>query len=206
MFVLFVIAFKTTSVREINWSNLFFNRNIEARQFEIDNVALGMTPANVKRLHSNLSLIIDENGGAKGSYTSNGALYSVWFLGSDEREKAYRLRYDQVFRTIGETEILNRINRKYGQPATSDCFHSSAISANKCHFKWWPNGGVSMDVFIATITDPSGQVRTEVSMVAADVTLEGKRFRAQAAKRRIASQFHLKTADDPPKTPEILPF
>ncbi len=179
------IIYYTTDASKVNWEKLLFNRKIPTPQVEIDNVALGMTATKVRQIHSNLSLIIDRNGMTKGSYVSNGSLYSVWFIGAGRDKKVYRIRYDNIFSNIGEAEIINGINRKYGRPASSDCRRNVSTFANECRFKWWPNGGASLYLFIATRNDKT----TKVAMVATDLRLDGQRQRAMAASRATITPF-----------------
>ena len=173
-------TYKNTAVSEISWASLFFNPKIKEKGFQIGGVTLGMTPAMIGRLHSNLEVSTGENGEKKGSYASGGAFYNLKFIGTAGDYKAYRLRYDQAFSTIPQTEILDSISRKHGNPATSDCVRSIAKPATRCHFRWWPDGGVVLDVYIAEIDGLSGQTRTEVSVLAVDMNLEGKRLRRLA--------------------------
>ncbi len=184
-------TYKSTAINEISWTSLFFNRKIKEKGFEIGGVTLGMTPAMIGRLHSNLKLTTGKDGGKNGSYASGGAFYNLKFISTEGDYKAYRLRYDQAFSTIPQTEILNSISRKHGNPATSDCVRSTAKSATKCHFRWWPDGGVVLDVYTAEIDDTRGRTHTEVSMVAVDMNLEGKRLRRLAKKRGRLGPFKL---------------
>ena len=138
-------------------------------------IELGMTPEKVERNHPNLDLTSLVQGEKTATFKADGARYTVWFVSINGIEKAYRIRYDQVFVGKTETDIVEDIGRRHGKPGTSDCTRN-AQAERKCHFQWWPSGGIALIVLSST-GKQAGTPVTGVTMIATDTYLDGKRIR-----------------------------
>jgi len=161
----------------VNWSKLLFIQNKPVQEFDMGGIELGMNPEMVEKKHPNIDLTDLVRGEKIGTFKENGAKYTVWFVALNGAEKAYRIRYDQVLKGQTETDILENIGRRHGKPGTSDCAKGSS-NQRKCHFQWWPSGGIALDV-ISMTEKRAGQPVTGVSMIATDTYLDGKRIRNQ---------------------------
>lgn len=171
------LVYQSGPEHAINWSKLLFIQNKPAQEFDMGGIELGMTPEMVEKMHPNLDLTNVVRGEKIGTFNENGAKYTVWFVSLNGIEKAYRIRYDQVFKGKTETDIVESIGRRHGKPGTSDCVKGSA-SERRCHFQWWPSGGIALDV-ISMTEKQAGEPVTGVSMIATDTYLDGKRIRNQ---------------------------
>jgi len=191
------IVFQTKYGTWIDWQNLFFLKQKETGTFEMGKVSLGMTPEMVREKHPNLNMAIIGRGESIATFTYDGANYTVWFVKLDGRDKAFRMRYDHTFTTITEEEILDRIGDKHGKPGTTECSRNEG-EGGKCYFQWWPAGGISLNVNTAK-RKPDANAVTDVTMIATDTYLDGKRLRNREASRLSASP-------DGKKKTEKLPF
>jgi len=191
------LLYRSNLPMDIPWSELFFQKNVKKGGFQIGGVKLGMTPNKVSKIHPGLSMTVVRTGGHLGTYVLKGGTYSVWFLDKQKGEKAYRIRYDQTFKGMSETDVLRKISSKYGHPATSDCDGGVIAGARKCHYTWWAKGGVSLKVSIKETKAASGAVSTDISLTAIDSYMEGKKARADSRPSRIArpGSRYFQTAD-----------
>lgn len=195
------VVFKTDYGAKIDWRSMFFTKDVDTTSFKMGGVSLGMSVDKVKRMHSNIELKAVASGETIGSFNYEGANYILWFVKVDGRDKAYRIRYDQSFTDRTETQILDAIGDKHGKPGTSECTKAGA-EARKCHFQWWPSGGIALNVITTERTPPGGERRTEVTMIATDTYLDGKRMRLRKALRApLPTQ-----GKQGKKTPAKLPF
>jgi|GEM_PF-1143559 len=170
------LVFETKLGNQINWQNMFFLKNKIHQAFKLGNVSLGMSPDVVRKQHPNMSLAILAGGETAATFNYEGAHYTVWFIQINGVDKAYRMRYDQSFATRTEEEILDSIGDKHGKPGTSECSKAGDL-ARKCHFQWWPSGGIALNVSTTETTSTTGLTRTDVTMLATDTYLDGKRMR-----------------------------
>ena len=170
------LVFETNIGAEINWRKMFFLKNKLQQTFKLGGVSLGMSPDLVRKHHPNLDLSSLGRGETAATFKFDGAHYIVWFINIDGHEKAYRMRYDQSFATRTEEEILDSIGDKHGKPGTSECAKAGDL-ARKCHFQWWPAGGIALNVSTTETKSASKQTRTDVTMIATDTYLDGKRMR-----------------------------
>ncbi len=193
------IVFETKVGDEIDWRRLFFQKEAEKQSFKMGNVSLGMTPDKVREQHPNLDLSNLGRGESAVTFNFEGAHYTVWFININGRDKAFRMRYDQSFRTRTEAEILESIGKKHGKPGTSEC-SKAGDQERKCHFQWWPFGGTALNVSTTEVKSGQGKSRTDVTMIATDTYLDGKRLRLQSVP---SSQ---KTKTGQKKSSEKLPF
>jgi len=195
------VIFETNIGSEIDWRKMFFTKDVDTTSFKMGGVSLGMSADKVRRMHSNIDLKAVGSGETIGSFNYEGANYILWFVKVDGRDKAYRMRYDQAFASRSEQGILDAIGDKHGKPGTSECTKAGA-EARKCHFQWWPSGGIVLNVITTERTPPGAERRTEVTMIATDTYLDGKRMRLRSALRAPAQ----KKKKQGKKTPEKLPF
>ena len=173
------ITFETGIGTDINWRKMFFQKDREKQTFTLEGVSLGMSPEAVRKQHPNLDLVGLGRGETVATFNIESAHYTVWFIKIDGNDKAYRMRYDQSFRTRTEAEILESIGVKHGKPGTSECA-KAGDEARKCHFQWWPSGGIALSVSTAEVKSASKLVRTDVTMLATDTYLDGKRMRIKS--------------------------
>ncbi len=163
-----------------DWASLFALGKTEG-PLQLAGVTLGMTPADVRRLHPTLALTPAETGETTGTFVFRGIPYSVWFLSRDDGEKAFRIRGDEVLPTFTEANFQARFAQKLGRPATSECIQRKMSGADECRFRWWPSGGASLNVAITQVKTSAGRPRTTLTTVLADTYLEGKRGRVRPA-------------------------
>lgn len=146
---------------------------------QLAGVTLGMTPAQVRRLHPTLALTPAETGETTGTFVFRGIPYSVRFLSRDDGEKAFRIRADEVLPTFTEADFQARFAQRFGRPATSECVRRKMSGTDECRFRWWPSDGASLNVAIARVKTSAGRPRTTLTTVLADTYLEGKRGRVR---------------------------
>ncbi|MHA1598580.1 MAG: hypothetical protein ACTSV1_07640 [Alphaproteobacteria bacterium] len=170
------VFFETDVGTKIEWRKMFFPKDRDTTSFKMGGVSLGMSAKDIRLKHSNLNLNKVASGESIGSFSFDGANYTLWFVEIDGRDKAYRMRYDQAFTSRSEIEILDSIGDKHGKPGTSECT-KAGVDARKCHFQWWPSGGIALNVSTTETTKPGTKRRTEVTMIATDTYLDGKRMR-----------------------------
>lgn len=173
------ITFETNIGTEINWRKMFLQKEKLIQAFSLGGVSLGMSPEAVLKKHPNLSLSNLGRGETAATFNFEGAHYIVWFIKMNGRNKAYRMRYDQSFTTRTEEEILDIIGDEHGKPGTSECTKAGEL-ARKCHFQWWPSGGIALNVSTTEVKTSSKATRTDVTMIATDTYLDGKRMRIQS--------------------------
>lgn len=173
------ITFETNIGAQINWRKMFLQKEKRVQAFNLGGVNLGMSPEAVRKKHPNLDLSILGRGETAATFQFEGAHYIVWFVKINDREKAYRMRYDQSFTTRTEEEILDSIGDEHGKPGTSECTKAGEL-ARKCSFQWWPKGGIALNVTTTETQIPSKPTRTEVTMIATDTYLDGKRMRIRS--------------------------
>lgn len=159
-----------------DWASLVTQGKTEGL-LQLAGVTLGMTPADVRRLHPTLALTPAETGETTATFVSRGIPYSVWFLSRDDGEKAFRIRADEVLPSFTEADFQARFAQRFGRPATSECIRRKMSGTDECRFRWWPSDGASLNVDIAQVKTSAGRPRTTLTTVLADTYLEGKRGR-----------------------------
>jgi len=159
-----------------DWASLVTQGKTESL-LQLAGVTLGMTPADVRRLHPTLALTPAETGETTGTFVFRGISYSVRFLSRDNGEKAFRIRADEVLPSFTEADFQARFAQRFGRPATSECIRRKMSGTDECRFRWWPSDGASLNVDIAQIKTSAGRPRTILTTVLADTYLEGKRGR-----------------------------
>lgn len=195
------LMLETEFGKDIDWNKMFFVREKDNTRFKLGGVSLGMSQAVVRKQHPNLDLASLGRGETVASFSFEGGNYTIWFIKVDSADKAYRMRYDQSFTTRTESEILESIGERHGKPGTSECTKAGEL-ARKCHFQWWPKGGIALNVSTTGAVQKNGQMRTDVTVIATDTYLDGKRMRLQSKPRLPKTQN--KTGEK--KSPEKLPF
>ena len=159
-----------------DWASLVTQGKTESL-LQLAGVTLGMTPADVRRLHPTLALTPAETGETTATFVFHGIPYSVWFLSRDDGEKAFRIRADEVLPSFTEADFQARFAQRFGRPATSECIRRKMSGTDECRFRWWPSDGASLNVDIAQVKTSAGRPRTILTTVLADTYLEGKRGR-----------------------------
>ncbi|NQU58286.1 MAG: hypothetical protein HQ513_13700 [Rhodospirillales bacterium] len=173
------LTFETNIGAEINWRKMFLAKDKANSAFKLGGVSLGMSPETVRKKHPNLDLSSLGRSEAAATFKFEGAHYTVWFVNINGQEKAYRMRYDQSFTTRTEEEILDSIGDEHGKPGTSECSKAGDL-ARKCNFQWWPSGGIALNVSTTEVKSVSKKTRTDVTMIATDSYLDGKRMRLKS--------------------------
>ncbi len=161
----------------IDWGKLLYDKNKPVRDFQLGGIELGMSPEMVESKHPNMDLTSLVRGEKIATFESGGARYTVWFVAVNGRNKAYRIRNDRIIKGKTETDILEEIGRRHGKPGASDCT-KGAQDKRRCHFQWWPSGGIALNV-MSTTERRAGQPVTSVTMIATDTYLDSKRIRNQ---------------------------
>ncbi|MBC8268181.1 MAG: hypothetical protein H8E36_05490 [Rhodospirillaceae bacterium] len=187
MALIFFLTFETNIGAQINWRKMFFLKNKLEQTFKLGGVSLGMSPDVVRKRHPNLDLASLGRGETAATFKFDGAHYTVWFVNIGGHEKAYRMRYDQSFATRTEEDILDSIGDKHGKPGTSECSKAGDL-ARKCHFQWWPSGGIALNVSTTEVKSSLNHTRTDVTMIATDTYLDGKRMRNQSQPEQTSSK------------------
>jgi len=193
------LVFETNIGAQINWRKMFFLKNQIEQTFKLGGISLGMSPEVVRKRHPNLDLASLGRGETAATFNFEGAHYTVWFVTIDGHDKSYRMRYDQSFTTRTEAEILDSIGDKHGKPGTSECA-KAGDQARKCNFQWWPSGGISLNVSTTEVKSAAKLSRTDVTMIATDTYLDGKRMRLKDMPT------DLKPKNEQKKNSEKLPF
>ncbi len=172
-----LILFLVYQSNVIDWKTILNLNEKIVQDLEMGGVELGMNPELVEKRHPNLDLTSLVRGEKIATFNADGARFTVWFVSIKGQEKAYRIRYDQVFEGKTETDFLEEIGRRHGKPGTSDCTRG-APGERRCHFQWWPSGGIALNV-LSTTEKRGGIPVTGVTMIATDTYLDGKRIRNQ---------------------------
>lgn len=176
--VIAMVLKEDTKNTDTDWASLFALGKTEGL-LQLAGVTLGMTPAQVRRLHPTLALTPAETGETTGTFVFRGIPYSVWFLSRDDGEKAFRIRADEVLPSFTEADFQARFAQRFGRPATSECVRRKMSGTDECRFRWWPSDGASLNVAIARVKTSAGRPRTTLTTVLADTYLEGKRGRVR---------------------------
>ena len=178
------LFYKANYGTDVSWVSLFFEQKVKKDKFKLEGVSLGMTPEMVRRLHSNLILTDRGDGEKKGTYVSEkGGAFTTLFLDADGGRKAYRMQFVQAYKSLTESEIIGRLSKGYGIPATSSCLRRAVRRILECRYSWLVSGGVSLNALIRERRDGYGAVRTEFTLNAVDTNLEGKKKRRQQKQR-----------------------
>jgi hypothetical protein len=193
------LFFKSGLGTGVNWYDMFFSKDKQRTTFQLGDVSLGMSSREVKKQHPNLDLVRLGNDESVAKFNTDGAHYVIWFVNINGREKAYRMRYDQRFASRTETELLASIGNKHGKPGTSECSKAGEL-ARKCHFQWWPSGGTALTVSTTEVKSKTGKTSTDLTMIATDTYLDGKRMRLLSKPPAVTPKIPQK------KSPEKLPF
>ena len=137
-------------------------------------IHFGMSPAEVKALYPNMALRVNTQHQTIGSFFLEGAKHTVTFNKWLSGQKAYRIRYDKTFKTLGEEEILNHFARFYGRVAFNQCGTVSGQKGRRCQYHWKSDGTKTIEVHTRPI-DHDGKTRIRASVIAIDTYLESKR-------------------------------
>lgn len=173
------LIFETELGHDIDWKKMFMVREKDTTRFRLGGVNLGMSSDSVRKEHPNMDLASMGRGESIGSFTFEGGHYTVWFIKVDGRDKSYRVRYDQSFSTRTEADVLESIGDLHGKPGTSECRKAGELT-RKCHFQWWPKGGIALNVSTTETKKKNKKPQTEVTVIATDTYLDGKRMRLQS--------------------------
>jgi len=137
-------------------------------------VHLGMSPAEVKQLYPNMALRVNVQHQTIGTFFLEGAKHIVTFNKWLSGEKAYRIRYDKTFKTLGEEEILHHFARFYGRIAFNECGTISGQKGRLCQYHWKSDGTKTIEVRTRPVKK-GGEYLIRATVVATDTYLESKR-------------------------------
>ena len=153
-------------------------------RYRIGGIAFGMTPPAVQRLRPDFTPVAVSSNATVGRFRDGGANHTVWFTDTADGERAYRIRFDRIFRAAAEEMILGELGRKLGLPAVSRCTRRHADGKKECRFDWWPADGVSIRAVSRVSTDAAGRNRIALTVIAEDSYLMGRKMRSRQARNR----------------------
>jgi hypothetical protein len=131
---------------------------------------LGKTPKELKSKYPELFFKTNHLGQLVASHTLDGAQYIIWFVSDHQVQRAFRVKAQKTYSTLGEKEILDHFGHLYSRPFDTSCTGKTTYSEEKCHFKWWVRKSVSLDVFTRLLPDQS----TFLSAITTDTYLTSK--------------------------------
>ena len=144
-------------------------------------IRFGMTPTRAHQVQPHMLLADLLGGETAGSFEVGGVPHAVAFLTAEHGRKAYRVR---SLRTVSPQEADARVESlhlTHGLPLDSDCTKRIFEATRTCRYHWLASNGVSLTLTTRAVIGRSGP-RTEVSLIAVDTYLAGKRRRAGAGR------------------------
>ena len=84
--------------------------------FRLSGIALGMTPIEVGSVHPSISMSGPPRSRQTGRLKIANGDYSVSFMGPEAGRKSYRIHYTETFRNFSESEVQQRLDKKFAPP------------------------------------------------------------------------------------------
>jgi len=137
-------------------------------------VQLGMSPEEVKTLYPNMSLRVDAYNQTLGTFFLDGAKHIVTFNRWLSGEKAYRIQYDKVFKTLEEEDVLRHFGYYYGRVAFDQCRAVLGQKEKLCQYHWKADGTKVVELYTRPTTI-NGNNHMSIRVVATDTYLDNKR-------------------------------
>ncbi len=194
------LSYKVYGATPAPWQSIISELRSRSAAFTVGRVTLGMTPAQVRRVHADVSTAIGKDGSEVAAFQHEGGRYTVSFLRPSEGHKAYRIRYHQAFEGSEEGAIHESLMRSFGMPSASHCDRGGIAADKACRLRWWAGDGVAVEAGTRVIKSFPVRSRTELTVTATDTRLEGRQRRVRLARPRYTGPAaHL-------PAPDILPF
>ena len=181
------------------WQTVIAELRQRNAAFTVAGATLGMTPAEMRHIHPDMSSTVGRDGSEKAAFRHQGGRYTVWFLRPSQGHKAYRIRYQEAFEGSEEQAVHDSLMRAFGMPTASDCDRGGVTADKACRFRWWVGDGVAVDAGTQVVKSFPVRSQTSVTVMATDTRLEGRQRRAHAAAPRVPRPLRRQAAT-------ILPF
>ncbi len=139
-------------------------------------IRFGMTPARAHKAQPHMLLADMPGGETAGSFEFDGVPHAVAFLAAEHGRQAYRIRSQRTVTPKAADARLKSLHRSLGSPLESGCAKRIFEATRTCRYRWLASKGVSITLTTRSVIGSSSP-RTEVSLVAVDTYLQGKRRR-----------------------------
>ena len=146
-------------------------------------IDFGMSPADALRTRPDMLVATVAGGEMAGIYEWNGVRFTVGFGNMGENAKAYRFHSVRVVDAEGTEKFIKSMVSRYGSPVESDCGKRVFSLTRFCHFGWLTDGGIALNISTRPVADGDDDGSSEVTVIARDTFLDGKRRRVTALVR-----------------------
>ena len=148
------------------------------RKFKMGGVHLGMTQEMVQGLHPKARVGVDRSGDPVMTIPTRNGMMVAWLFQDDEiisvRGKAmrddtkriYRLRLDEAFATLSESDIMVRYGQEYGRPLEATCTRAGLSDTPRCAYRWWGGDGIELQAIAKGKLDLNGRAYTQMTTIA----------------------------------------
>jgi len=132
----------------------------------------------VQGLHPKARVGVDRSGDPVMTIPTRNGMMVAWLFQDDEiisvRGKAmrddtkriYRLRLDEAFATLSESDIMVRYGQEYGRPLEATCTRAGLSDTPRCAYRWWGGDGIEVQAIAKGKLDLNGRAYTQMTTIA----------------------------------------
>lgn len=113
--------------------------------FRLSGIQLGMTPVEVGSVHPSIFMSGPPAASQTGHLKIGNGDYSVSFKGPRAGRKSYRIHYTETFPDFSDSEVLERLRKKFGPPDVNRCALETAFTVRVCRLRWLRPDSVVLD-------------------------------------------------------------
>lgn len=148
------------------------------RKFVMGGVHLGMTQQMVQDIHPNAHVTTDRTGEPVITIPTRNGIMVAWLFQDDDvitvsgtrvrddTKRIYRLRLDEAFADLSESDILVRYGSEYGRPLETTCARAGQGDTPRCAYRWWGGDGIELEAIVKGKADLNGRTYTQLTTIA----------------------------------------
>ena len=182
-------------------------QSFQRKGFLLGGIRLGMTPSQTRVVYPTAQLEPTPNSdGQTGFFVHHDGEYTIYFLGPNKGDRAFRIRSQHSYPKVSYLELLSELSERYGKPTKANCESEEKAIAIQCTLNW-KMMDVELDALIRTeAPEGQGEAQTMLRVTATDIRPPGTFIRPADEAREKARK---KLGDQPaaPSRPNIgLPY
>ncbi len=146
----------------------------QRKGFLLGGIRLGMTPLQTRVVYPTVQLEPTPNSdGQTGFFVHHGGEYTIYFLGPNKGDRAFRIRSRHSYAKVSYLELLSELSERYGKPTNANCESEEKVIAIQCTLNW-KMMDVELNALIRTeAPEGQGEAQTMLRVTATDIRPPG---------------------------------
>ena len=177
--------FRTISAFADDTASKPFDNHIN-KKFIANGVQLGMTAEMVRIAHPGAQSGFGRNGEPLIKVLTSRGILVAWLADHENAldvagnpypqpvPRVYRLRVDEVYTSVGERGLLERLGSTYGRPIDTNCVREELGGTSRCTYRWWGGNGIEVKAITKMKVDANGQTYTHLTTIATNTVKSAK--------------------------------